>query len=495
MIRVLVLVSSILFFNIASAKDNSLTLDAEEKSDTIYTGISVKKYIFAFGSYGGGAIARDGKYLLYATMDGRFFRINPETLQVSEEALPHLELNINKRLKSKRITYVETEPRVHDVENINGEYFVSYDFYDESADGIRFQISRYNKKIGLWEKIYATDILDTPTLTLGTGGRIIAFGDDSILFSVGDYMLDRKNGLPSDFAPQNLNFPWGKTIKLRLPDLTSSIYSFGHRNPEGLLLLPDGSILASEHGPRGGDKLNLIIEGKNYGWPFFSYGVNYNTYKKIDTQDTQKNEFTSPIYSFVPSIAPTQLIQVSPEIAPWSGNILLGSLKAQSIFNIKLEKSATESDPAKQYRVAFVEPIFIGTRIRDLIELHGKIWGLGDNGTLISIEILGPSFLPADGSYQKLVRCWVCHPVGGKSDQFAPSILHVFGRSIGGAEDFINYSSDFRSLNSTGAKWNLDTLAGFIESPQSLAANTNMPNLHLTSEQSLEIAKALAELK
>jgi len=73
--------------------------------------------------------------------------------------------------------------------------------------------------------------------------------------------------------------------------------------------------------------------------------------------------------------------------------------------------------------------------------------------------------------------------------------VHVFGRQIGGAEDFPYYSTDLQRLHSTGATWDVEMLVRFIEEPRALAPNTNMPNLHLTRAQAIDIAKALSGLK
>ena len=89
----------------------------------------------------------------------------------------------------------------------------------------------------------------------------------------------------------------------------------GLRNAQGFIVTKDNTIISSTHGPRGGDELNNIKYGKNYGWPYASYGENY--YKSLDESssfDYEKSHedlgFTEPIYSFVPSVAPTELIEI-----------------------------------------------------------------------------------------------------------------------------------------------------------------------------------------
>jgi len=70
---------------------------------------------------------------------------------------------------------------------------------------------------------------------------------------------------------------YGKTILIHLDDGTSEIYSLGHRNPQGLYVTPEGAIWSTEHGPQGGDELNLIVRGANYGWPLVTYGTDYGS--------------------------------------------------------------------------------------------------------------------------------------------------------------------------------------------------------------------------
>ena len=84
----------------------------------------------------------------------------------------------------------------------------------------------------------------TPSVTAVASAR----GPDCLLLSIGDYSLDRKNGLPSDFAAQNVGLPWGKIVRLNLTDSKTSIYSLGHRNPGGLTRLDDGTIVESNTG-------------------------------------------------------------------------------------------------------------------------------------------------------------------------------------------------------------------------------------------------------
>ena len=116
-----------------------------------------------------------------------------------------------------------------------------------------------------------------------------------------------------------------------------SIYSYGHRNPQGTCMDPEtGEIWETEHGPRGGDELNLIKPGKNYGWPVISYGINYDG--TILTELTEKEGLEQPVTYWVPSIAPCGTTFVKGDrYKNWKNNILVGSLRFMYLERVVLE--------------------------------------------------------------------------------------------------------------------------------------------------------------
>lgn len=116
-----------------------------------------------------------------------------------------------------------------------------------------------------------------------------------------------------------------------------AIYSFGHRNPQSLTIHPEtGDIWETEHGPRGGDEINIIQAGKNYGWPVISYGINYN-----GTQFTQKTGqagMEQPLHYWVPSIAPSGMAFITGDKYPgWEGDLVVGSLKFMRLQHVQLD--------------------------------------------------------------------------------------------------------------------------------------------------------------
>jgi len=165
------------------------------------------------------------------------------------------------------------------------------------------------------------------------GSRIVFDEKGFIYFSVGDRGQ-------RDVNPQNIYKDGGKIYRLhddgRVPSdnpfltqdgVKSAVYSYGHRNPQGMSIDPSSNIIWShEHGPRGGDEVNVIKKGANYGWPTISYGINYSGTKFTDK--TAMDGMEQPALYWVPSIVPSGMIFVSSDKYPsLKGKFLLGSMK------------------------------------------------------------------------------------------------------------------------------------------------------------------------
>lgn len=146
-------------------------------------------------------------------------------------------------------------------------------------------------------------------------------------------------------------------------------WSSGHRTPYGLAFAPDGRLWEVEHGPRGGDELNLIQAGKNYGWPLVSYGINYNGVP-IPSPDTRP-DLAKPVIYWVPVIAPGNLVFYKGRMfAQWQGSALIGGLATQTLNRITFD-SQGGAKPAERWNV--------GHRIRDVeVGPDGAIWMLED---------------------------------------------------------------------------------------------------------------------
>ena len=167
---------------------------------------------------------------------------------------------------------------------------------------------------------------------------------------------------------------FGKILFFNLETKNYSIFSKGHRNIQGLFV-KDKLILSTEHGPRGGDEINRILFGKNYGWPIASYG------KKYFSNNFYKNNhyslgFKEPIFSYVPSIGISEIIQIPNKFYKnFEDNFLVSSLNGKHIHRIKFDQNFE--------RIIFDEKIFIGSRIRDLKFDHSS------NSILLALENYG----------------------------------------------------------------------------------------------------------
>jgi len=115
------------------------------------------------------------------------------------------------------------------------------------------------------------------------------------------------------------------------------IWSYGHRNPQGLSLSPNATLWAHEHGPQGGDEINLIAPGRNYGWPVVTFGENYGG-GPIGAGITAKEGMTQPLHYWVPSIAPSGMVFLTSTRygQAWVGNLFVGSLKFGYLNRIEL---------------------------------------------------------------------------------------------------------------------------------------------------------------
>ena len=207
-----------------------------------------------------------------------------------------------------------------------------------------------------------TELLSTQLLYKGEhnstkgqhyGSRIVFDNQGYVYFSIGDRGSRDKN-------PQDLTRDGGKIYRLhtdgRIPkdnpfvnqkSAKPAIWSYGHRNPQGMWFDKTTQTLWShEHGPRGGDELNIIKAGANYGWPVVSYGVNYSGTSFTDIQE--KDGMQSPVLHWTPSIAPSDMLLVSSDKYPQlKGKLLLSSMKFSFLSALEISNKGV----SKQYKI------------------------------------------------------------------------------------------------------------------------------------------------
>jgi len=224
--------------------------------------------------------------------------------------------------------------------------FLSYAFGDPSANGtalFRAELTRTNGQLTLTD---GEDVFKT-TAPKDTGahfgGRITEMPDGMLILTLGDGFAYRE-------AAQDKSSHFGKIVRLH-PDGSAAsdnpfvgqgdalpeIYSYGHRNVQGSHYdIPTQTLWTHEHGPRGGDELNLMKPGQNYGWPTATTGRDYNG-AKISPFD-HYDGMISPVHDWTPSIAPSGLTIYRGDLFPeWNGDALVGGLAAKSLRRLDLE--------------------------------------------------------------------------------------------------------------------------------------------------------------
>ena len=121
-------------------------------------------------------------------------------------------------------------------------------------------------------------------------------------------------------------------------DALPEIWSYGHRNPQGLAIHPEtGNVWLTEHGPQGGDELNLVLPGLNYGWPVVGYGVNYSSGSAIH-EGTHREGMEPPVHFWVPSIATSGLLIYTGDHFPeWRGNMFVGGMAGEQLARLTMD--------------------------------------------------------------------------------------------------------------------------------------------------------------
>lgn len=294
------------------------------------------------------------------------------------------------------------------------------------------------------------------------GGRFVITPDRRMILSVGDFDRDGVKN-PERFG-QDREVDYGKILEIDPATGTSRILSLGHRNPQGLYAAGDGTLWSTEHGPRGGDELNRIESGRNYGWPIATLGTAYYSHTWPLSEAPGSHEgFEPPVFSWVPSIGLTNLVGLENSAFPlWQNDLLVASLKERSLYRVRLDRG----------EAIYSERIEIGERIRDLVvDASGRIALWAEDGILVLIEPakrLSADIPSALAGKALFANCAGCHgdlEAGGRAGDFAPNLQGVLGRPIASAIGF-NYSAALRQKEGNWTEANLDR---FLEEPSGFA--------------------------
>jgi cytochrome c2 len=317
-----------------------------------------------------------------------------------------------------------------------------------------------------WKTIFESSpciTLDTvgPLLHFGgiqIGGRLGLLSPNELLVAVGDHEHDGANS--PELFPQDDTTSYGKTILINLTDFSHQQFSKGHRNPQGLFIDGPDAIWETEHGPQGGDELNLLKRGNNYGWPSVTYGTQYGAhFWPGDPVPGSHSGYAEPFYSWVPSIGVSSLLVMhGPQFKLWEGDVLIVSLRDGSLYRARI----------REQRIVMLERMPFARRLRDIAEgSEGQLLMWTDRGAVLEVEADND----VGGGETVFQACSGCHMIGdGESNGIGPDLRKVVGRPVANITGF-HYSAALQSL---GGKWTRDRLDQFLANPQAYVPGTKM---------------------
>ena len=267
----------------------------------------------------------------------------------------------------------------------NNTLYLTYSALNESGKSTLFLMSAELSNNSLINKKVIFEANAFRRVPIHLGAKIDFLSDGTLLLTSGD-------GFDYKEQAQSLNNHFGKIIRINkdgsvpfdnpfvdIPYALPEIFSYGHRNMQGLVVMEDGRIFEHEHGPRGGDEFNLIESGKNYGWPAITYGIDYSG--AVISPFTEMDGMEQPLKYWVPSIAPSDMIYYDGDLYPELRNsFLITALKSKDVKKIK-----------KTNNIFSEESIFsnLKSRLRSIgISPSGEIYLLTDGrkGKLLKVS-------------------------------------------------------------------------------------------------------------
>ena len=274
---------------------------------------------------------------------------------IKSGSIIHYKDGIKKDIKGVPEVYLRGQGGLLDLElhpdfNENRLVYLSYAYMKNREDGGNTAIARaklVNDSLKNLEVLYK----GSPVSRKGQhyGSRMAFDNENYLYFTIGD----RGN---RNVNPQDISVDGGKVYRINddgtipddnpfidVPNAKKAIYSYGHRNPQGIFKHPKtGKIWTNEHGPRGGDEINIVEKGKNYGWPKITYGKNYSG--TTITKNKSLPGMEQPLYYWLPSIAPSSFEYISSEMYPdWKGSLLAGALVFKYIERIGIKNNKVVS--------------------------------------------------------------------------------------------------------------------------------------------------------
>jgi hypothetical protein len=285
--------------------------------------------------------------LILASKSGEFFIADIRDLKKGSLK------KINQKIKTNR-TNKKQNISINDILIIKKEIFVLQVTKNDECNKLEIYSSKIDIDLN-FRTFKSFDECVGPNLVAGGMEEYFHKNKKGIIISTANA---ESNALQS--KAQSNNSIMGKILFIANESKEIEIISKGHRNPQGLAV-KDDLILSTEHGPRGGDEINKIIFGKNYGWPIASYGQSYKSENNVEFLSSHHDHgFQEPVYVFLSSIGISELIFLPDSFFKgWKNNVLVTSLNGRSIYRINFKDINFED-------VFYMEKIFIGERIRDI---------------------------------------------------------------------------------------------------------------------------------
>jgi cytochrome c2 len=250
-----------------------------------------------------------------------------------------------------------------------------------------------------------------------------------------------------------------------------------------------------EHGPRGGDELNLIKENSNYGWPLATLGTRYNKLP-VPTAETvgRHSGYDGPTFAWLPSIGVSNVTEIRNFDPTWDGDLLVASLSAQSLYRLRIADD----------NVRFAEQIRLDRRIRYAYQFNDRLFALlTDQNKLLLLrktekppeslaldEIVGKMKLAEDRKSRlrtNLDACARCHSYSTSDNVRSPNLGNVFGRNIAST----NFGHNSAALLNSPGTWDEPLLRRYLTDPQNFAYGTTMPDPNLSDDAISDLIEAM----
>ena len=308
--------------------------------------------------------------ILLSTVKGSFYLLKDSNIKNTKK--------LNTNLKDLN------EIEIMDSSIISNKIYISYRRTPNGSDCSFFHVKFANINTS---KLNFQNIFSPKRCTKNNYGGRISYGkffnEEGIVLTTGATGDEERN------MAQDINSHLGKILFFPFNEENYKIISLGHRNPQGLFI-KNNLILSTEHGPYGGDEINKIEIGNNYGWPISSYGEKYqflrkeHKFNKYTYKKSHKNyNFTEPIFSFVPSIGISEIIAIPNNFSKyWKNNFFVSSLNGVSLYRLEFDKNYK--------KIKFLEKIIILERIRDIKyskKLNSFVLALETSGSIGFLKI------------------------------------------------------------------------------------------------------------